>query len=133
MRDLEQLFKGLADQTRLRILNLLLHGELCVCDIQYVLDSSQPNVSRHLTYLKNSGLVLDRREGPRMYYRLAEPNEGLHKLLFGFLRDAFREREELAEDSQKLKKAIEAGSCNASEWHPYSALVRPRSQASTRG
>jgi len=48
MRDLEQLFKGLADQTRLRILNLLIHGELCVCDIQYVLESSQPNVSRDL-------------------------------------------------------------------------------------
>ena len=76
MRELEQVFKGLADQTRLRILNLLLHGELCVCDIQYVLESSQPNVSRHLTYLKNSGLVVDRREGARMYYRLAQPNEG---------------------------------------------------------
>ena len=75
MRDLEQLFKGLADQTRLRILNLLIHGELCVCDIQYVLESSQPNVSRHLTYLKNSGLLLDRREGARMYYRLAQPSE----------------------------------------------------------
>ena len=63
MKELEQLFKGLADQTRLRILNLLIHGELCVCDIQYVLESPQPNVSRHLTYLKNSGLVLDRRDG----------------------------------------------------------------------
>src|ERR1019366_10315030 len=75
MRELEQLFKGLADQTRLRILNLLIHGELCVCEIQYVLESSQPNVSRHLIYLKNSGLVLDRREGARMYYQLAQPNE----------------------------------------------------------
>src|ERR1017187_116219 len=68
MRDIEQLFKGLADVTRLRILNLLLHGELCVCDIQYVLDSAQPNISRHLMYMKNSGLVLDRREGQRIYY-----------------------------------------------------------------
>ena len=75
MRNLEQLFKGLADQTRLRILNLLIHGELCVCDIHYVLESSQSNVSRHLTYLKNSGLVLDRREGTRMYYRLEQPSE----------------------------------------------------------
>jgi ArsR family transcriptional regulator, arsenate/arsenite/antimonite-responsive transcriptional repressor len=127
MRELEQTFKGLADQTRLRILNLLLHGELCVCDIQYVLETSQPNVSRHLTYLKNSGVVLDRREGARMYYRLAQPNEGLKKLLFSFLRDAFQSEEELAEDSRKLKRAIEAGSCTASEWRPYSAVVRPRS------
>jgi ArsR family transcriptional regulator, arsenate/arsenite/antimonite-responsive transcriptional repressor len=122
MRDLEQLFKGLADQTRLRILNLLIHGELCVCDIQYVLQSSQPNVSRHLTYLKNSGLVLDRREGARMYYRLAQPADGVHKLLYGFLRDLFPSSEALAEDSRNLKKSIQSGSCTASEWHPYSGL-----------
>ena len=132
MRDLERLFKGLSDQTRLRILNLLIHGELCVCDIQYVLESSQPNVSRHLTYLKNSGLVLDRRDGARIYYRLAHPNEGLHQLLFSFLRRAFCRSEVLAEDSRKLKKAIEAGSCTVSEFHPYSGLVKPRTAISNR-
>ena len=57
MRELEQYFKALGDNNRLRIINLLLHGELCVCDIQYVLENSQPNVSRHLAYLKNSGMV----------------------------------------------------------------------------
>ena len=122
MKDLEQMFKGLSDQTRLRILNLLIHGELCVCDIQFVLQSSQPNVSRHLTYLKNSGLVLDRRDGARIYYRLAQPNEGVRKLLFAFLRDIFRAPGVLIEDSRKLKKAIQTGSCTANEWHPYSAL-----------
>ena len=132
MRDLEQLFKGLADQTRLRILNLLIHGELCVCDIHHVLESSQPNVSRHLIYLKNSGLVLDRREGARMYYKLAQPNDGVHKLLFAFLRDVFKSSEILDEDLKKLKKAIENGSCTASEWRPYSALVRPRTASSPR-
>jgi ArsR family transcriptional regulator len=122
MKELEQLFKGLADQTRLRIMNLLIHGELCVCDIQYVLQSSQPNVSRHLIYLRNSGLVLDRREGPRMYYRLAQPTEGAHKLLFEFLRDLFHSTEALEQDSRKLKKSIQRGSCTASQWHPYSGL-----------
>jgi len=126
MKELERLFKGLADQTRLRIVNLLLHGELCVCDVQYVLETPQPNISRHLTYLKNCGLLIDRREGARMYYRLAQPNQGLHKPLFGFLRDVFQSSEVLVEDSRKLKKAIEKGSCTASEWRPYSALVRPR-------
>ena len=130
--ELEQIFKGLADQNRLRILNLLLHGELCVCDIQYVVESSQSNVSRHLTYLKNSGLVLDRREGARMYYRLAQPDEGLNKLLFGFLRAAFGHSEVLAEDAEKLKKAIENGSCTSSEWRPYSALLRPKGTTSPR-
>ena len=132
MRELEQKFKGLSDQNRLRILNLLIHGELCVCDIQFVLQSSQPNVSRHLTYLKNSGLVLDRREGARMYYRLVDANQGINKLLFAFLRDVFRNSEVLADDSRRLKEAIENGSCTASEWRPYSALVRPRAAASPR-
>ncbi len=132
MRELEQLFKGLADQNRLRILNLLLHGELCVCDIQYVLESSQPNVSRHLTYLKNSGLVLDRREGSRIYYRLARTAEGVRKSLFDFLRDAFRDAKTLAEDSRKLKKAIEKGSCTASEWRPYAALQRQKAAPPSR-
>lgn len=132
MKELEQLFKGLADQTRLRILNLLIHGELCVCDIQYVLESSQTNVSRHLTYLRNSGLVLDRREGARIYYRLAQPTEGAHKLLFEFLRNLFQSSEALEEDSRKLKKAIQSGSCTASEWRPYSALLRPKTAISSR-
>jgi ArsR family transcriptional regulator len=122
MSELEQLFKGLADQTRIRILNLLIHGELCVCGIQHVLEATQPTVSRHLTYLKNSNLVLDRREGTRMYYRLARPAEGVHKLLFEFLRDAFESSEVLAEDSRRLEKAIESGSSAASEWRRYSVL-----------
>lgn len=132
MLELENYFKGLADANRLRILNLLLHGELCVCDIQYVMGTSQPNVSRHLTYLKSSGLVLVRREGTRMYYRLTHSNKGLNKALFGFLREAFLHSDTLIEDSQKLKKAIQNGSCTTSEWRPYSALAQPRTAASEK-
>jgi ArsR family transcriptional regulator len=132
MRELEQIFKGLADQTRLRILNLLIHGELCVCDIQFVLESPQTNVSRHLIYLKNSGLVRDRREGTRMYYRLAQPSEGIHRHLFSFLQDVFRDSGTFEEDSRKLKKAIKTGSCTLSELKPYSALVQPKKAVSSR-
>ena len=124
MAEPELLFKGLADQTRLRIINLLLHGELCVCDIQYVLGSPQPNVSRHLAYLKHAGLVADRREGQRMYYRLADQEEGVRKQLFAFLRKIFATSDEFERDSRKLKKAIERGSCNATEWQPLSTLAR---------
>jgi ArsR family transcriptional regulator len=132
MRELEHYFKGLADQSRLRILNLLLHGELCVCDIHYVLETSQPNTSRHLTYLKNAGLILDRREGTRIYYRLAHPDEEVHKLLFALLRSVFHRSETLVADSRKLKKAIETGSCTISEWKPYSALARPLGASSQK-
>ena len=122
MKELEQYFKALADTNRLRILNLLLHGELCVCDIQYVLEATQPNVSRHLSYLKNSGLVLDRRDGYRIFYRLADPKQGTKKRLFEFLQDAYKSEALLAADRKRLKEAIEVGSCTLGEWKPYSAL-----------
>jgi len=126
MRELEQYFKALSDVNRLRILNLLLHGELCVCDIQHVLESSQPNVSRHLAYLKNSGLVLDRRDGLRIFYRLSEPKHGTKKRLFEFLQDAYKNEEQLQEDIARLKEAIKEGSCTVSEWKPYSAIGSAR-------
>ncbi len=130
MRELEQYFKGLADQNRLRIVNLLLHGELCVCDIHYVLETPQPNTSRHLIYLKNAGLILDRRAGTRMYYRLAQPDEEGSKLLFAFLRNVFERSDVFAADLRKLKKAIETGACTISEWKPYSALDGPAGASS---
>ncbi len=126
MKELEQYFKGLADGNRLRILNLLLHGELCGCDIQYVMEASQPNVSRHLQYLKNSGLVLDRRDGFRIFYRLAEPTRGAKKHLFDFLRQAFKSEEVFAEDTRRLKEAIQHGACTRTQWRPYAALQRTR-------
>jgi ArsR family transcriptional regulator len=122
MRELEQYFKALADSTRLRILNLLLQGELCVCDVQYVLDISQPNASRHLSYLKNSGIVLDRRDGYRIFYRLSDPKHKTKKLLYGFLREAFKGQAQLGEDTGRLKEAISAGACAISDWNPSSRI-----------
>ena len=126
MRELEQYFKALGDSNRLRILNLLLHGELCVCDIQYVLETTQPLVSRHLAYLKNSGIVIDRREGYRMYYRLSDQNPHITRPLFEFLRTAFKEEQQLQQDTARLKEAIIGGGCTVSEWRPYSAFQKPR-------
>jgi ArsR family transcriptional regulator len=66
-----QMFKALGDETRLRILGLLSHGELCVCDIMEVLKLPQSTASRHLAYLKNSNWVYASRRGKWMYYQLA--------------------------------------------------------------
>jgi len=66
------LFKALSDETRLRIY-LLLKRELCVCQIQVALAMSQTKISRHLTVLRNAGLVTARREGLWMYYSRAVP------------------------------------------------------------
>lgn len=72
---LEQLFRALADDTRLRILALLAAREVCVCNIHGALDLPQPTVSRHLAYLRKSGLAAARREGLWMHYRLQIPSD----------------------------------------------------------
>ena len=114
MRVVEEYFKGLADISRLRIINLLLAGELCGCDIQYVLGASQSNISRHLTYLKRSGLVTDRRAGYRVYYRLVEDDTPELKALLAYLRIALKDKLFLS-DARKLKAAIKDGACSISE------------------
>jgi ArsR family transcriptional regulator len=69
--DPEQLFKVLADSTRLRMLMLLVvEGELCVCELTHALGEIQPKISRHLALLRESGMVLDRRQGQWIYYRI---------------------------------------------------------------
>lgn len=114
MKGVEEYFKGLADINRLRIMNLLLTGELCGCDIQYVLGASQSNVSRHLTYLKRSGLVADRRAGYRVYYQLVKDEKPEFQALVAYLRVALRDKV-FASDTKKLKTAIKNGACSVSE------------------
>ena len=98
---LEDYFRGLSDPTRLRIFNLLLHQELCGSDIQRLLGITQPVVSRHLVYLKRSGLVVDRRDGFRVFYRLAEGNR--LRELFEFLKRAFNEQEPFGPDLARMR------------------------------
>ena len=112
---LEQFFKGLADHTRLRILNLLLRGELCGCDLQYVLGSSQPNISRHLGYLKRAGLVRDRRDGYRVFYRLTARENRDVAHLAEYLHRSFRTDPAFADDLRKLEVAVRDGACTVSE------------------
>lgn len=64
-------FKSLADETRVRATLLIAdQGELCVCELMCALDDSQPKISRHLAQLRSNGLLLDRRQGQWVYYRL---------------------------------------------------------------
>lgn len=70
---MELLFRALADRTRLRLLNLMAAGEVCVCFFVEVLGESQPKISRHLAYLRRAGVVASRREGKWMHYRVATP------------------------------------------------------------
>ncbi len=70
MRELTNIFKALSDETRLRILKLLEHGELCVCDVVAALDMVQPQVSFHLRILKEAGILKGRKDGKWIRYRI---------------------------------------------------------------
>src|SRR5881397_794758 len=71
LTDMETFFKALADSTRLRILGLLMTGEVCVCHIHESLKIPQSKASRHLAYLRHAGLVDTRRDGLWIHYRMA--------------------------------------------------------------
>ncbi|MFN6962657.1 MAG: ArsR/SmtB family transcription factor [Pyrinomonadaceae bacterium] len=75
LKELESLYLALADRTRLRLLNLMKHGETCVCFFSEVLGDSQPKVSRHLAYLRGAGLVETRREGKWVHYSIRWPED----------------------------------------------------------
>jgi len=75
---LEEILKAAADHTRLRLLNLLRLGGICVCDLQAVLQIPQPSVSRHLAALRHAGLVTDSRKGTRMVYALVPATASPH-------------------------------------------------------
>jgi ArsR family transcriptional regulator, arsenate/arsenite/antimonite-responsive transcriptional repressor len=111
MQRLENYFRGLAEMSRLRIVNLLLERELCVCDIQRILKLTQPSASRHLNYLKNAGLVADRRDGLRVFYRLLEGESPVLQNLCDFLRGALRGEEPFESDVKQLRDALASGAC----------------------
>ncbi|MGB9122703.1 MAG: metalloregulator ArsR/SmtB family transcription factor [Candidatus Angelobacter sp.] len=131
MGTVEDYFKGLADINRLRIMNLLITGELCGCDIQYVIGVTQSNVSRHLTDLKRSGLVADRRAGYRVYYRLMKDSKPEYKALLSYLKVALKDKLFLA-DTKKLKEAIRNGACSVSELKPGLISIQPERQTPAR-
>jgi ArsR family transcriptional regulator len=107
----ERMFAALADRTRLRILCLLVAGELCVCDLVRVLEMSQPKVSRHLAYLRRTGLVRGRKEGLWMYYKLAPARSAFHKKMMECLGCCFGDVKEVAGDARRRAACCGGGSC----------------------
>ena len=101
---METLFKALADRTRLRILGLLLAGEVCVCDLQGSLRSPQSKVSRHLAYLRRAGLVDTRREGLWVHYRLASVADPVQAAIVDAVSHALTHTEVVQRDGGRLKK-----------------------------
>lgn len=108
---LHQLLKAAGDQTRLRILNLLARGNICVCDLQALLGSPQPTISRHLAALRHVSLVRDSRNGPRVVYSLVPPGKPQLKAFYEFLDTASAHDALLQADLRSLERAVREGRC----------------------
>ena len=103
--DLVLLLQALADRTRLRLLNLMAGGEICVCYFVEVLEEGQPKISRHLAYLRRAGVVVARRDGKWMHYRIERPADpALQSVLDAALHAAADDRQ-LQRDRLALQRA----------------------------
>ncbi|HWY71080.1 MAG TPA: metalloregulator ArsR/SmtB family transcription factor [Terriglobales bacterium] len=102
---LDQLFRALADPTRLRIINLMVEQEVCVCYFTEVIAAPQPKISRHLAYLRRAGLVGARREGKWMHYRLLIPQEAHAGSILESALEALRQDKDMQRDRARLQRA----------------------------
>lgn len=106
---MEKIFKALADFNRLRILSLLMEGELCVCKIEEILGLSQTNVSRHLNKLTTAGILVFRKKAQWVYYCISKDFMKEHAALFSYLKKSFSKDTVFLRDRAQLKKL-----CNSS-------------------
>jgi len=102
--DLIEIFKALGDENRIRILNLLIRQELCVCEIETVLDMTQSNVSRHLNKLKTSGVITSEKKSQWVYYKVNNKFIEENNLLYEFIKNKMDENTQLLRDIERLKK-----------------------------
>ena len=123
----ERFFQALGDATRLRLLNLIGDKEVCVCHLVDVLGVPQPKISRHLAYLRSSGLVAARREGKWMHYRILMPS---HDGATQILRDTLAllsDDQDMRTDRARLAKACCAPTKNGLVVLP--SRMEPRNNA----
>jgi ArsR family transcriptional regulator, arsenate/arsenite/antimonite-responsive transcriptional repressor len=104
--ELEDVFKALADKTRLRILALLGNNEVCVCHLHDSLGLPQPTVSRHLAYLRRSGLVAVRRDGVWMHYQVSRTLDPLVQRVVDAAIDALRHLPATTQDRKQFQRSF---------------------------
>jgi len=100
--NLELFFAALADRTRLRLLNLMRDSEVCVCFFAETLNTNNPKISRHLSYLKRANLVTGRRDGKWMHYRINELDNARAREVFAAIMEMLKEDKEMQMDREKL-------------------------------
>ncbi len=116
MENMIKAMKALSDETRLRMLNILLERECCVCEVTQALDISQSRASRNLGILENAGFLKSRRDGAWMYYSLDEQTTNNYaRFLAEMFRDFTDDDKLLADDRERLKKTVRLGSACCKE------------------
>jgi ArsR family transcriptional regulator len=113
LQPVDLMFRAFSDRTRLRLLYLLRDGELCVCDLVAVVGAPQPKISRHLAYLRRSGLVRVRKDRLWSYYALAPASGDFHAKLLECLSCCAPGVPELAQDARRLARVGRTGKCAA--------------------
>ena len=112
IEELADMYKALSDETRLRILYLLLlEGDLCVCDLETALGITQSKASRHLRTLKQASLVADRRDATWVYYRIAEDAEDAARKALGLLREALQGDAQAQSDVLRARELRKSPRC----------------------
>jgi len=106
LKKVKQLLKTFADDSRLRIINLLNYQELTVTEICEILNMNQPNISKHLAKLRLTSIVGDRREGTNVYYYLTKPENKTYKVLLETITIGLADLETFKKDIQKINKTI---------------------------
>ena len=107
--EIVQIMKALSDETRIRILNLLKQGVLCVCELEILLDLNQSNASRHLNKLTNAKIIDYYKKAKFVYYRLVEDTLMEHPFISELLNTALDQVEQFTKDMEKLKKYKDSG------------------------
>ena len=128
MEQLAQLYKSLSEETRIRIMMLLIQGELCVCDIQAVLEEPQSKISRHLAYLKHSGLLSSTRVGVWMHYLIKESADETCKAQLAFMKKQLWELPAYRADREKLRKVKKEKGCQALPPGRRAGRLRPKAE-----
>ncbi len=125
MDKITQIYKVFSEEIRLRIIMLLMHGELCVCDLMEIFGETQSKISRHLAYLKHSGFVKSRRAGTWMHYSLKEPLDSLMEAHIAFMKEQFSELPIIQEDVRRMAEVKRLKLCEKQDANPLRTTKKP--------
>ena len=106
------IFKALSEESRLRIISLLMEGEMCVCEIESCLKMTQSNASRHLTVLRKCGILDSYKQAQWAYFRINECFMKEHKELWEYLQIRLRELPTYQIDCEEYEKCKDHNLCN---------------------